>query len=542
MFTNFDTATTPVPETAFIGRKSYLASLRREFCTDRDARISYCGLLKTGKTGIMARFQEQVNRAKLTTPQGYRCVVAYYPLYILTTSLFVVLTEEIDYTLSAQNIDCPENIKSLCDQVKAVESKRDQARKMSQYVNALYDNGIRIILVLDELQCAPERKVLSFDDFALLNNMRNISIAYVGRLFFDKTMNDLSPSVWNNQLPCQQEVILGFDENDMQEYCSIFYGSKYGYDITWLLKDLEKYCGRSPYLLAYFGNKIWERLEYDDPDSINPDFLKAIYDSLVSLGYHDGVEKQLSLDTYRDMTNLERLRRIAVGPQIGIYEWDLALMRQLGYITDTGRASYAISPVFEERLAMLPISGELPLKLVTAETYLRRLIHKKIPEIRMENQFTEPLQTVVERMTCKWTDIDRTILNLELRRVPDNVPEKYKLDRPYKLYNPSRDESPHKKYALWVASKQKTMPEANIEEVMLLKDRLGLIIGCWRYFSEFFDGGNREVWKQKFYLMCIARNPALHAGTLTKQEQIDCERTCDDIIRTLGNLEMIQEE
>lgn len=540
MFTAFDTTSTPIPETAFIGRKRYLASLRKELCADKDARISYCGLLKTGKTSIMARFQEQVNRESFTTPRGYRCVVVYYPLYILTASLFVVLTEKIDDTLFAQNIDCSEDVSALRDQVKTAENKHDQARQMSRYVNALYNNGIRVILVLDELQFAPESKVLSFADFALLHNMQNISIAYVGRLLFDKTMNDLSPSVWNSQLPCQQEVILGFDENDMQEYCSIFY-DMYGYDITWLLNDQEYYCGRSPYLLAYFGNIILEKLEYNDPGSINRNWLKTVYDSLVRLQYPEGVENQLSLDTYRDMTNLERLRRIAVGPGIGIHEWDLALMKQMGYITVTGRASYAISPVFEERLAMLPISGELPTKLVTAETYLRRLIHKKIPEIIMEHKFPEPLQTVIGDKTCQWTDIDRTILNLELRRIPDNVLEKYKLDRPYKLCNPNNNDSPHKKYALWVASKQMTMPEANIEEVMLLKDRLGLIIGCWRYFSDFFDGGSREVWKEKFYLMCIARNPALHAGTLTEQEQIDCERTCDDIIRSLGNLEMTQE-
>lgn len=539
VFKRFETSNY-AEEGSFIGRRTMLNRLGRELCVDADVRVSYCGLLKIGKTSLVRRFEEQINHSCVER-NGYRCIVVYFTLYTLDAaenSLFKCLTEMISKALSKQRVTISEESIILKQKVLGAEKSSDQARQMSEYVASLYANGIRIILILDELQSAPEKQGLVFTDFALLHGMRHISIAYVGRLPFDKTMNDLSPSAWNSRLACKQRVILGFNEEDMQEYCSVFY-ELYGYDITWMLEKLDYYCGRSPFLLACFGEEILYKLEDEGAIAIDHDWLDKIYKSLRPGMYEDDVENQLSLDTYRNMNNLERLLRIVIGPQIGIQEWDIAMMKELGYITVTDRATYAISPRFMKRLEKMPISGELPTKLVTAETYLRRLIHMKLPEICQANPFSEPIETRCGKKKHLWTEAERTILNLELKKIPDNVPEKRKLDGVYKLYDSmrtDRKDSPDEKYALWIENKKETMPNANIEEVMLLKDRLALINGCWRFFKEYFDNGDRDYWKVRFYLMCVARNPALHAGTLTEQEQIECERVCDDIIRLLGKL------
>lgn len=543
MFKRFYTSNSYVPESSFIGRRTLLNRLQRELCVDSDARVSYCGLLKIGKTSLMRRFEEQVNRGRIER-DGCRCVVAYYALYTLAAreSLFKCLTERIGKTIFEQRIDCPEEVLRLEREVAEADDSREQIRRMSRYVAALHENGIRIILILDELQSLPENEGLSFADFAMLHEMRDISIAYVGRFPFDKTMNDLSPSVWSSRLTCKQGVVLGFDEEDMEEYRSVFY-NLYGYDITWMLDDLERYCGRSPFLLACFGEEIMFKLADGDPLSIDHKWLAEIYASYHPTTYERNVQEQLALDVYEDRTNLDRLQRIVIGPQIGIHEWDMTLMKQLGYITFTNSARYAISPSFENRLRCLPISGELPTKLVTAETYLRKLIHKKIFEISAEHPFSEPVETVTEIGKYQWSAEERTILNLELMRIPNKVTEKRRLDSTYRLYDAARGENKDaEKYALWVLNKKATLPMADIEEVMLLHDRLGLINGCWKYFADYFEGGDRRAWRENFYLMCVARNPALHAGTLTREEQIDCERACDAIIRSLGGLWLSEEE
>lgn len=542
MFRYFET-TNYADEQSFIGRQVLLSKLKRELCTDADVRVSYCGLLKIGKTSLMHRFEDQVNKGHMER-NGYRFIVAYYSLYLLGAgeSLFERLTEKIDEALSALQIACPYELLQLKQKVSAAEKSRDQAKRMSEYVDALYQQGLRVILVLDEFQSLPESGAVTFADYALLHGMRHISIACVGRLPFDKTMNELAPSTWNNRLTCRQGVIYGFDEEDLQEYRAIFY-SQFSYDMTWMQEELEYYCGRSPYLLSCFGEEIMLALQDSNADAIDAQWLDRVANTYHPLMYDDYVQNQLERDSYGGMTNLERLLRIVIGPQIGIREWDISMMKELGYITSTGKADYAISPRFMKRLERMPISGELPTKLVAAEICLRRLIHKKLPEICEAHSFDEPVETGSGKKRYRWSPEERTILNVELMRIPERVADKNRLDKPYRIYDPVRsrehpEADPVRKYAEWIVQKQATMPSANIEEVMLLKERLSLINGCWPFFAESFGGEAREIWRDKFFLMCIARNPALHAGTLTDQEQIDCERTCDDILRRLGSLNM----
>ena len=525
---------------SFIGREGLLFHLLELFRTPSKERYGFSGLFKNGKTSLFKEVQRNINLRNSEKSAG-RIIAVYFNIQMWETKEFLSaimgeVIKEVRRQIREKANDS--EYRAYFDQVTQSKSDEACAAAAEECLVFLRENRINIVLFLDEFQMlAPgedsKKAVIqscTFQKLACLNNLSFMKIAYIGRLPFDMTVSMMPSCPANEMIPCEQKTVHGFDDQDIELYYRVFEG-KYGFNLKQYQEEIQKHCGRSPYLYAVLATELQTMLRENRYDDISLQWIQSrlMNDRLIEAYRRHNIEAVLKKDNWNGMDCLTRLQRIMIGPRIGIRRNDEEIMRQMGYIDSFGPDKpFAVTPSFVEWLKTQEITGELPSKMVRAEKLLKHLIRKKANAIIAQSEHAD---TVPERTgDYLWQrPLDRAILGMELRKVPATRAHKGEYGSRYWL-----DDAARKKYASWLSIDHAVERPSDLLDVLLLQDRLAILLSRWDLFIDEM-GDSAAAWRERLISWSVARNPALHASDyLSEADEAACEKACDDFLRVIG--------
>jgi len=514
---------------SFLGRGPLVYEIAKRFSEEREVRYSYSGLFRNGKSSLFHEAARVINLMPASEYDG-KTVAVCFSLENWVSADQTLLEGVIGTIHNKVRAFLPDGAE--CERYyqafRACSTLMDRTQRAADYLEYLSENQLYIVLFMDEFQLLPNYEECRYQELSGLHNLPNMSIAYVGRLPFSVTVKQMkSFPAMGAFLPCDQEVVMGFSDDDIELFCREFM-EQYEFDLSGYMEMIRYHCGRSPYLFALVGREIQNVLKWRQRGTISTEWFRKIFASRAFEDYKlINVDYVLKFDQMNGMDNFTRLQRIMIGPRIGIQENDMNVLREMGYIDQFDGQYYAITPAFSEWLSMQELTGELPVKMIRAERLLKHLIRSKAAEIIASSEAADLIPETEKGYT--WSDFDRAILGMRLTKVPERANNAASYGRTYTL-----DPSAREKYAIWILGEHAQSRKADLLEVMLLKDRLAILTARWELFEPHL-GGTADEWKDRLIHWCTARNPALHANDyLTKQDEAKCERCCDEFLRRIG--------
>lgn len=517
-------------QSSFLGRGRLIYEFYNLLQNHIGSKYAFSGLYRNGKTSLFHEIERLIDLSE--KKNEIKSLVAFISLQDVDPDeqqLLSTVIDAIDSKIRAFLTDFSE-IDTAYSCFKNAKTNRLQLEKAEDYLKALFAKGIRIILFIDEFQVLPDYVAWKYQELANLHHIELLTIAYIGRLPFDVTVKSMS--TYPNKgadLPIKQKTVPGFADDDIEEFYNVFL-EQYDYDIKEYMDTIFYQCGRSPYLYAYLGEALQEKLSEEGQSHIDNKWIEHLFASRIIQRqyYENNIQDVLKNDIMGDMDNYTRLQRIMIGPRIGIRKQDMMIMEEMGYIEKNDVSYYAVTPYFLDWLRSQEITGELPTKIVDAEKLLTVFIRSKRDEIVSKTASFKAAANV--EIDDVWTEFDKAIIKMELMKIPENKEDISQYGQKYTL------ESSVSKYRNYIVTeREKNHRPVDLLDVLLVKDKLGLLTANWDLFSAYL--GSLTDWKDKLISWCLARNPDLHANVyLTEREELECERGCDDILRTLRPL------
>jgi hypothetical protein len=301
----------------------------------------------------------------------------------------------------------------------------------------------------------------------------------------------------------QTYPIDGFNQEDMKEFFDVL-SSRYGIELNeYSAERLHYYCGRSPYLHSMFAYDIVE--DHAAGKEINIDAIyrrreidiENYYKSIFACLQNDRIEVP---GAYEEVSTIEKLVGVIVGPQINVVQNDILVLETMGYLYLEGETYESISEHFTNALRRVPLQIDTLSALLGLEKKLKSMVRKQI----MLNNDVEY--------------IDYDMLT--------DVFEKAGAGGTLDLYD-----------GFVSNSMSEYVQEVDLLDVCSMDVVVSILQFYWEeWFSKFFDNDAWDKWGYKFRLCAKARNPVAHGHEefLSAEEKNCIETYCTSILQLLS--------
>lgn len=469
--------------------------------------ISITGLKRFGKTSLAKEVVERV-RAK----SDGKVITIFVDLAKqksfsdLLVSVINTLENEI---IESDAIEVFENniysryIEKLSNLDPESKTYRDTFDSVFKWISK---QGYRVILVIDEFDSASDlfTETADFEFLRDLSSNRDIGVSLV--LVSRRQLYMIEKKNFNNSTfhgVVQTYPVDGFDESDMGLYYGVL-KDKYGIDISKHAKErLQYYCGRSPYLLSMFAYDIVEDYAKHGSFSIDQIYrnreidIENYYKSIFACLNND----KISVDgAYEEISTIEKLVGVIIGPKIGIVEEDINLLENMGYLYSEKEMYKSISGHFTNALRRVPLSVDTWEAILGAEKKIKAMIRKQI----MINKNVEYIDYDL------WADIF------------DSIGASGTLD----TYDKFIDDA-----------MQEYRCEVDLLDVCSLDVAVSILQFYWEnWFSKFFNHDSWDKWEYKLRLCANARNPLAHGHEefLSSESKSSVNEYCEAILKQLA--------
>ena len=393
------------------------------------------------------------------------------------------------------------------DRLNAVEPESKTYRDTLESIfKWIAKQEIRVILAIDEFDAASDlfKETADFEFLRDLSANRDIAISLV--LISRRQLYMIEKKNFNNSTfhgVVQTYPINGFDQEDLNEF---FYTLKDKYEIElneYSCERLSYYCGQSPYLFSMFAydivddnaagkeiniDAIYRRREID---------IENYYKSIFACLNNDMIDVE---GAYGEVSTVEKLVGVIVGPKISVVENDISVLKKMGYLYSEGERYYSISQHFTNALRRIPLNIDTWTAILGLEKKLKSMVRKQIM-----------LKHNVELIDYDlWVEIFEKIgatgtLDTYDKFIADSMSE-YKCN-------------------------------VDMLDVCSMDVAVSIIQFYWEeWFSQFFNYDTWDKWESKLRMCASARNPMAHGHEefLSVEAKASVTEYCDSIIKLLS--------
>ena len=469
--------------------------------------ISITGLKRFGKTSIA---KEVIDRVRISSDNKILTIFVDLAKQKSFSDLLVSIINQLqDQVIERDAMDLFEsNIYNRYMEkmdLVAPDSKtyRDTFDSIFKWISR---QGYRTILAIDEFDAASDlfKETADFEFLRDLSSNRDIGMSLV--LVSRRQLYMIEKKNFNNSTfhgVVQTYPIDGFDEDDF----NIFYSTLkklYGIELSINSKKrLHYYCGRSPYLISMFAYDIVD--EYLNKGTYNIDQIyrkreidiENYYKSIFACLNNDRISVE---GAYEEVSTIEKLVGVIVGPKIGIVEEDINLLQNMGYLYSEKDSYMSISGHFTNALRRVPLSVDTWNSVLGVEKKIKSMIRKQV----MLHYKVEYIDYDI------WSEIFDAIgatgtLDTYDKFISDTMQE-------YKC-------------------------EVDLLDVCSLDIAVSILQYYWEtWFSKFFKNDDWSKWEYKFRLCANARNPMAHGHEefLSSESKASVNEYSESILKALS--------
>ena len=489
-----------------IGYERYLNKFT-EILLNTINNISITGLKRFGKTSIA---KEVIERVRLSSDNKILTIFIDLAKQKSFSDLLVSIINQLqDQVIERDAMDLFESniynrYMEKMDHV-APDSKtyRDTFDSIFKWISR---QGYRTILAIDEFDAASDlfKETADFEFLRDLSSNRDIGMSLV--LVSRRQLYMIEKKNFNNSTfhgVVQTYPIDGFDEDDF----NIFYTTLrklYGIELSENSKRrLHYYCGRSPYLISMFAYDIVD--EHLNKGTYNIDQIyrkreidiENYYKSIFACLNNDRISVE---GAYEEVSTIEKLIGVIVGPKIGIVEEDINLLQNMGYLYSENDSYMSISGHFTNALRRVPLSVDTWNSVLGVEKKIKSMIRKQV----MLHYNVEYIDYDI------WSDIF------------DAIGATGTLDTYDKFINDTM---------------QEYKCEVDLLDVCSLDIAVSILQYYWEtWFSKFFNNDDWGKWEYKFRLCANARNPMAHGHEefLSSESKASVNEYSESIMKALS--------
>lgn len=365
---------------------------------------------------------------------------------------------------------------------------------------------IRVILAIDEFDAASDlfKESADFEYLRDLSSNRDIGLSLV--LISRRQLYMIEKKNFNNSTfhgVVQTYPINGFEQEDLIEFFDTL-KNKYAIELNEYSQDrLKYYCGQSPYLFSMFAYDIVDDKLADKEINIDSIYrrreidIENYYKSIFACLNNDMIDVE---GAYGEVSTVEKLVGVIVGPRIGVVENDISVLEKMGYLSSEEEMYYSISQHFTNALRRMPLNIDTWTAILSLEKKLKSMVRKQI----MLNNNVELIDYDM------WIDIFEKIgaagtLDTYDKFISDSMNE-FKCD-------------------------------VDMLDVCSMDVVVNIIQFYWEeWFSSFFDNDSWDKWEYKLRLCASARNPMAHGHEefLSTEAKASVNKYCDSIIKLLS--------
>lgn len=471
--------------------------------------ISITGLKRFGKTSIV---KEVLSRVK--TESEKKVMAVYIDLARQRSfSEFLVsirngIENEIMEEESIVEIFYQSPVfKRFLERISNVEPEsktyRDTLESIFKWISK---QNIKVILAIDEFDSASElfQETADFEFLRDLSSNRDIGISLV--LVSRRQLYMIEKKNFNNSTfhgVVQTYPINGFEAEDLEEFYDVL-KNRYHIELSEYSRErLRYYCGQSPYLFSMFAYDIVD--DQAAGKEINIDAImkrrgidiENYYKSIFACLNHDMINVE---GAYGEISTIEKLAGVIIGPKIGVEENDISLLENMGYLYAEGSLYYSISRHFTNAIRRMPLNIDTWSAILGLEKKLKTMIRKQI----MINNSVELIDYDL------WTDI-------------------------FEKINSAGTLDTYDKFIADTMKEHKC--DIDVLDVCSLDVAVNIIQYYWEeWFSQYFNWDSWEQWEHKLRLCASARNPMAHGHEefLSAEARRSVNEYCDSILKMLS--------
>ena len=471
--------------------------------------ISITGLKRFGKTSIA---KEVISRVK---QESEKKVIA----------IFIDLAKQRsfpDFLVAVRNgledeIMCDDELSNVFFQsaifnryLKKINNVGAETKTYRDTLDSMFKwitkQDIRVILAIDEFDAASDlfKETADFEFLRDLSSNRDIGVSLV--LISRRQLYMIEKKNFNNSTfhgVVQTYPINGFEAEDLKEYFDVL-KELYNIELNeFACERLNYYCGQSPYLFSMFAydivddNALGREINIDAIYRRREIDIENYYKSIFACLNNDKIDVE---GADGEVSTVEKLVGVIVGPKIGVVENDISVLKKMGYLYSVNDMYYSISRHFTNALRRMPLNVDTWTSILGLEKKLKSMIRKQI----MVNHSVELI------LYDKWVDIFENIgvagtLDIYDKFIADSMNE-YKCD-------------------------------VDMLDVCSMDVAVSIIQFYWEeWFSPFFENDSWEKWEYKLRLCASARNPIAHGHEefLSTEAKASVNEYCDTIIKLLS--------
>ena len=491
-----------------IGYRRYLDTFT-DILLNTINNISITGLKRFGKTSLAKEVVERVKEK--SNGKIFTVFIDLAGQKSFSDFLVSVMNKLEDEIVEINAIEIFENetfnnyISKLSRINQDSKTYRDTVDSVLSWISR---HNYRVILIIDEFDSASDL----FDtqaDFEFLRDLassRDMSVSLV--LISRRQLYMIEKKNFNNSTfhgVVQTYPIDGFDATDMNLLYDIL-RDNYKIVINSSVRErLYYYCGKSPYLLSMFAYDIVDTFE--KTGSFNIDIIyknreidiENYYKSILACLKNDKISVDGALE---EISTIEKLIGVIIGPKIGIVKEDINLLEKMGYLYSEAEKYKSISGHFTNALQKVPLSVNTWDAILGVEKKIKTMIRKQV----MLDYGIEYID--YEIWNKIFDDIGATIATLDTYdRFIDDSMQEYK-------------------------------QEIDLLDVCSFDFAVSILQFYWeKWFSKYFNNDNWEKWENQFRLCAKARNPVAHGHEefLSVADKAHVNAYCDTILKMLAS-------
>lgn len=489
-----------------IGYQRYIADFSNKLLGTRN-NISLTGLKRIGKTSIAKEVIRQVkDKSKnqilalfidLAKPKNY-------------SELLVSIVKSLKHEIlknKYQDLLYDDQYCYYMDEIATVEPDTIDYRNTIEFIfQRIKEKGYKIILAIDEFDSATTifEDTPDYEFFRDLSSNSDIGVSLL--LVSRRQLYMIEKKNFNNSTfhgIVQTYPISGFNEDDFTLFYEILINN-YGITLNDDAKEkLKYYCGCSPFLVSMFAYEIVENYPKNRIVDIDEIYERKAIDVE---NYYKSIFANLNSDmiavegAFEEVSTIEKLIGIIVGPKIGVVEKDITLLKNMGYLYTEGEKYISISHHFTNALRNYPFKVDTWNAILGMEKLIKSMIRK---QILLNNKEVKYISYDI------WEEIFEKIGAEKILGMYDNFVED-------SIKNFKKD--------------------VDILDVCSLDNAVSILEFYWRnWFDVFFNHDDWKKWEDKFRLCALARDPMAHGHEefLSSEERSCVNSYCEVIIKIL---------
>ena len=370
---------TIVTDDRFIGRAKETDAIRNRVLGSSYGNISIVGLPRIGKSSLVwnAIF---LDKKKLLSENSILIWISFGE-YCNLQEVFDDVIYEIEESLGSHEL-APE-LKKIESKIIGGESNLEKRRYLKRYFKLLKQNGLKIILALDEFDNA--ESILNLQDFQFLRELSyNVETKVCLITISRKSIQELEPE--NGALSNFYQIFTDlrlkmFSNKDIELYWLRVV--KFGLSISIEYQEsIQEYCGYHPYLLDVVNHEVFNNISQFDLN-LDETFLQIV-DNL-RLKLFNEFEAILRLMHYEGLG--DKLMQMIVGPVYDINQRDVEKLLKYDIVQKMDESEHYLgfSKFFNDYLILKSSSVDIWPLWSQVEKEMRNLIKTELCELYGEN-------------------------------------------------------------------------------------------------------------------------------------------------------------